>query len=61
LAKSTPIYGERVGIELRFEAFNLFNHTQFLNPDTNPDSSTFGQISSSYAPRILQLGARIKF
>jgi hypothetical protein len=61
LAKSTPLYGERVGIELRVEAFNIFNHTQFLNPDTNPDNTTFGQISSTYDPRILQLGVRIKF
>ena len=61
LAKSTPVYGERVRIELRAEAFNVFNHTQFLNPDTIPDDTTFGQISSTYAPRILQLGVRIKF
>jgi hypothetical protein len=61
LAKSTPVYGERVRIELRAEAFNIFNHTQFLNPDTNPDNTTFGQISSTYDPRILQLGVRIKF
>ncbi|HEV2991308.1 MAG TPA: hypothetical protein VG759_22910, partial [Candidatus Angelobacter sp.] len=61
LAKSTPIYGERLRIELRAEAFNVFNHTQFLNPDTNPDNATFGQISSTYDPRILQLGVRIKF
>ncbi len=61
LAKSTPIYGDRLKIELRAEAFNVFNHTQFLNPDTNPDDTTFGQISSTYDPRILQLGVRIKF
>jgi hypothetical protein len=62
LAKSTPVYGERVGIELRVEAFNIFNHTQFLDPGTNPDDlATFGQVSNTYAPRILQLGVRIKF
>jgi hypothetical protein len=61
LAKSTPVYGERMRIELRAEAFNIFNHTQFLNPDTNPDNTTFGRISSTYDPRILQLGVRIKF
>jgi len=61
LAKSMPVYGERIRVEIRAEAFNIFNHTQFLNPDTNPDNSTFGQISSTYDPRILQLGVRIKF
>jgi len=61
LAKTTPLYGERVSIELRAEAFNLFNHTQFKNPDTNPDDTTFGQISTTYDPRILQLGVRIRF
>jgi hypothetical protein len=41
LAKTTPVYGERVSIELRAEAFNLFNHSQFRNPDTNPDDTTY--------------------
>ena len=62
LAKSTPVYGERVRIELRAEAFNVFNHTQFFDPGTNPDDlATFGKVSNTYAPRILQLGVRIKF
>jgi hypothetical protein len=61
LAKITPVYGEHVSVELRLEAFNLFNHTQFKDPDRNPDDTTFGQISTTYDPRILQLGVRIKF
>jgi hypothetical protein len=61
LSKLTPLYGERVNMELRAEAFNIFNHTQFRSVSTNPDSATFGQVTSTYDPRILQLGVRIKF
>jgi len=32
MAKETKIT-ERVGVELRFEFFNVLNHTQFLLPD----------------------------
>ena len=60
LAKTTPIT-ERVAAELRLEAFNIFNHTEFLNPDTNPNSGTFGQETTTADPRILQLALRITF
>ena len=33
LAKTTAIT-ERVNLEFRVEAFNLFNHAEFANPDT---------------------------
>ena len=46
LAKTTAIT-ERVNVEFRLEAFNVFNHTQFANPDTNIDDLTFGQITST--------------
>jgi hypothetical protein len=60
LAKTTPIT-ERVAAELRLEAFNIFNHTEFQNPDTNPNSGTFGQVTTTADPRILQLALRITF
>ncbi len=60
LAKTTKIT-ERVNMQLRVDAFNIFNHAQFKNPDTNISSGTFGQITDTYAPRILQLGARFSF
>jgi outer membrane receptor protein involved in Fe transport len=74
-AKTTAIT-ERVKLELRVEVFNIFNHTNFLNPGVNnnndgtfsgagvgtdPNSSQFGQITSTYDPRIIQLAARISF
>ena len=63
LAKSTPLFGERVKLELRVDAFNLFNHTQFQNLDNDAQDigSTFGQVVSAYDPRILQLAAHIRF
>jgi hypothetical protein len=62
LAKVTPIYKDRATLEIRVDAFNLFNHTQFSNFDTNvADGATFGQVTQAYAPRILQLAAHIRF
>ncbi len=52
---------EGVSLELKGDAFNLFNHTEFQNPDTNINDSTFGQISTTYDPRILQLALHLSF
>ncbi|HEX3741262.1 MAG TPA: carboxypeptidase regulatory-like domain-containing protein [Terriglobales bacterium] len=60
LAKVTKIT-ESKQLELRVEAFNLFNHAQFGNPDGDVNSSSFGIISSVRDPRIMQLGARFTF
>ena len=63
LAKVTPLYHERVTLELRVDAFNLLNHTEFLNIDNSAQDigSTFGQVTSAYDPRILQIAAHIRF
>jgi hypothetical protein len=63
LAKVTPLYRERITLELRVDAFNLFNHTQFQNLDNSAQDigSTFGQVISAYDPRILQVAAHIRF
>ena len=62
LAKSTNLFGDgRMKFEFRAEAFNLFNSVQFKNPDNSINSRTFGQILSTYDPRILQLAGRITF
>jgi hypothetical protein len=62
LAKQTTIT-ERVGFQLRFEAFNVFNHAEFLEPDTNVSNTgtTFGNVTSTYDPRVLQLAAKFTF
>jgi hypothetical protein len=51
----------RVKLQLRLEAFNLFNRTNFNLPDNFVGSPTFGQILSAGSPRRLQLGARVLF
>jgi hypothetical protein len=52
---------ERQRFELRFEFFNLFNHTNFANPGSNLRSATFGVIQSAADPRILQFAAKYSF
>jgi len=60
LAKLTKIT-ENKALELRFEAFNLFNHAQFTNPSGEINSSEFGLVTGARDPRIMQLGARFSF
>jgi hypothetical protein len=46
---------------VRAEAFNVTNSVRFTNPDTNVRSTTFGRITGTYGPRIMQFGARFEF
>ncbi len=55
------IIREGMDLELRGDAFNVFNRTQFENPDTTITDSTFGQISTTYPSRILQLALHFQF
>jgi hypothetical protein len=52
---------EHKSFDLRFEFFNLLNHTNFNAPVATLSSSTFGEIQSSADPRILQLAAKFRF
>jgi hypothetical protein len=61
VAKITPLYGERVTMELRAEFFNLFNTAQFNDPTTSITSRNFGQITSTAPPRIIQFAAKFAF
>jgi hypothetical protein len=62
--KRTPIT-ETVNVEFRMEAFNVFNHTNFFigsgTLNQNINSSTFGQITETYDPRILQFALKLNF
>ena len=60
VAKKTRI-NEHFDTEFRSEFYNLFNHTQFDNPDGNFSDSTFGQILKARDPRVLQFGLKILF
>lgn len=53
--------GERSTIQFRTEFFNVFNHTNFGNPNTNLNSGTFGRITSAAIPREIQFGLKFLF
>ena len=61
LIKRTQIK-ERYAWEFRIEFFNIFNHTQFLNPNgdisAGPD---FGRVSQARDPRFIQFATKITF
>src|SRR5271170_1293319 len=51
-------------LELRTEAFNAFNHTQFYGPASvvgHVEDPNFGHIVSAAAPRLIQLVAKFNF
>jgi hypothetical protein len=61
LSKETRIT-ERVRLELRWEAFNIFNNVNFALPSSDMADSEFGQITNTVGgPRTMQFGARVRF
>ena len=48
-------------IELRVETFNLLNRVNFQAPNANRSLPTFGTITNTFAPRQVQLGARVSW
>ena len=65
LSKHFPIT-ERVVLEFRADAFNAFNHPNFVLPGTSTtiditDPSTFGVINGTANPREIQLALRLDF
>lgn len=57
LAKSFPIIHEGTSLKLGITAYNLFNHPNFANPDSNVSSSVFGQSLSTVSPPTSIYGA----
>jgi carboxypeptidase family protein len=58
-------FGERVALQLRGEAFNVFNNTIFRNLAGTSKiaitSATFGTVNAVRDPRTIQLGAKLTF
>jgi len=49
-------------IDFRAEFFNIFNHSQFYNPDGNTtDGGQFGQIIQAKEPRLVQFALKFFF
>ncbi len=59
------LFTETLRFQFRLEAFNVFNHPLFGNPDTNPTSNTFGILNPNNGQRNLarqlQLGFKFIF
>lgn len=54
-------FNESMRLQLRGEAFNVFNHTNFRGLGTNITAANFGQVISVRDPRTLQLGIKFYF
>ena len=53
--------GQNTQFQLRIEAFNVLNRTNFTAPNGNVSSAAFGTITSTFDPRQIQIGARFMF
>ncbi|HYP13587.1 MAG TPA: hypothetical protein VEQ63_06670, partial [Bryobacteraceae bacterium] len=56
-------FNERVTLQLRMDALNVANHSQFENPNLDPTSTNFGRVTNntSSTMRFLLFQARIRF
>lgn len=72
IGRSFPLVRERVTLQLRAEAFNLFNNVNLYLPNTDlslalksdgtySTTSIFGKSTQAFDPRVMQVSARITF
>jgi hypothetical protein len=54
-------FSENVRLQLRGEAFNVFNHTNFRTIGTNIPLGTYNTVTAVRDPRTIQLGAKFYF
>jgi len=60
LAKSIK-FSESKSVQLRWEVFNIFNHTNFTTLGLNNTLSSYGTVTGVRDPRTMQLGAKFIF
>jgi hypothetical protein len=61
MIKRTKI-SERMNVEFRAEFFNVFNHTNFFTGENQTiTSATFGQVTDTFDPRIVQFALKFNF
>jgi hypothetical protein len=59
--KTIPLT-EGTRFEFRAEFFNVFNHTQFFNPDgSTTDGADFGRVKRAHDPRLVQFALKYFF
>ena len=69
MSKFIPIFGERRGLRLQAQAYNLFNHPEYVgigsssvyNTSGAQTSLTAGVFNTTAPARILAFSARIEF
>ena len=69
LEKKFPLKSESRFFQLRLEAYNAWNHTQFsgvntsasFNPGGQQVNAMFGQVTSTRTPRVMQVSLRATF
>ncbi len=61
LHKQFRLWNETSKLELRAEAFNVFNRTNFGAPNGNASSAAFGTITTAFPAREIQFAAKILF
>ncbi len=54
-------FADRYEFQLRGEFFNAFNHTNPSSVDMNVSDVSFGQVTATYDPRNIQVGAKLYF
>ncbi len=56
-------FRERYRMQFRWEMFNAFNRPSFANPNNDPSSGNFGQITTigPIAPRLMQAALKLTF
>jgi hypothetical protein len=52
---------EGTRLEFRAETFNTFNHTQFHDVNVSLGNQNFGKVTSTWDPRVIQLGLKLLF
>lgn len=63
IEKAIPIHfpSDATRVQFRGDFFNAFNHTQWGPPSENLTSTTYGQITTTRDPRIVQASLRLSF
>jgi hypothetical protein len=61
LHKGFHLWSESSLLDIRGEAFNVLNHVNYGAPDQNRSDGGFGNITSAFPPRQLQVAAKLSF